>query len=245
MGTRRGYCGIVLILALYILVFTPLFASTSCAEEYPTVTHTTERQQLNLFSTREIRGSLKAFKSWKTLIKKAEKQITTFHSCNDKNQKNCTATSRSWLQMEAVARKKTPVEQLKWVNQFFNRWPYRLDLDTYGKKDYWATPKEFMLLSGDCEDYSISKYFALRSLGYSASSLRIVVLKDKIRNLGHAVLAVTTESGTVILDNLTNIVLSDKRYGHYQPQYSLNENYRWAHIRITPPKNIKPLNDNF
>jgi len=244
MVSKRGYCGIILTLALYILVYTSLLATPSYAEEDP-ATHTSERQKLNLFNTHEIRGSLKALKSWKILIKKAEQQIITFHACNDQNQKNCTATSRSWLQMEAIARTKTPDEQLKWVNQFFNRWPYRLDLDTHGKKDYWATPKEFMLLSGDCEDYSISKYFALRSLGYSASSLRIVVLKDKIRNLGHAVLAVATESGVYILDNLTNVILSDKRYTHYQPQYSLNENYRWAHIRFTPKINIKPFNDNF
>ncbi len=118
MVSKRRYCGIILTLALYILVYASLLATPSYAEEDP-ATHTSERQKLNLFNTHEIRGSLKALKSWKILIKKAEQQIITFHACNDQNQKNCTATSRSWLQMEAIARTKTPDEQLKWVNQFF------------------------------------------------------------------------------------------------------------------------------
>jgi predicted transglutaminase-like cysteine proteinase len=98
--------------------------------------------------------------------------------------------------------------------------------------DYWATPKEFLMLSGDCEDYSIAKYFALKQLGLDISKMRIVVVKDRIRNVGHAVLAVYMDNTAYILDNLSNLVLPHNKYSHYIPQYSVNEIYRWAHIRI-------------
>ena len=47
-----------------------------------------------------------------------------------------------------------------------------------------------MRMSGDCEDYAIAKFFALRQLGFGAEQMRIVILWDEIRGIGHAVLAV-------------------------------------------------------
>ncbi len=183
-----------------------------------------------LFNTVEFRGSLKALPKWTKVVAAAQQQVKDFTSCTVAD-KDCSAAARSWQQMEAKAHTLAPMAQLKWVNRFFNRWPYRLDLETYGLRDYWATPQEFMQFSGDCEDYSISKYFALRRLGYPAARLRIVVLKDAIRNLAHAVLAVYSDGEIYLLDNLSDLVLSHNRYQHYLPQYSVNEEYRWAHIQ--------------
>ena len=123
------------------------------------------------------------------------------------------------------------METLKAVNAFFNQWPYRLDIEVYGRSDYWASPGEFLKLSGDCEDYSIAKYFALKQLGFETQNMRIVVIKDRIRNIGHAVLAVYMDETVYILDNLSDLVLPHSRYRHYIPQYSVNGENRWAHIQ--------------
>ena len=72
------------------------------------------------------------------------------------------------------------------VNSFMNRWPYRQDRELYGSSEHWATPREFMSRAGDCEDYAIAKYFALRQVGFGLDDLRIVILRDEIRNVGHA-----------------------------------------------------------
>jgi predicted transglutaminase-like cysteine proteinase len=183
-----------------------------------------------LFETKEFRGSLKALKAWLTLISKAREQVDSFNECTS-SKAGCTAAARSWQQLQNSAENLEPQKQLKLVNQFFNRWPYRLDLEVYEQSDYWATPKEFMQFSGDCEDYSISKYFALRQIGYPANRLRIVVLKDNIRNLAHAVLAVYQGEQIYILDNISDLVLPQERFRHYQPHYSVNEEYRWAHMQ--------------
>ena len=87
-----------------------------------------------------------------------------------------------------------------------------------------------------CEDFAIAKYFALCDLGFPASQMRIVVLKDTLRNLDHAVTAVYLDGDAWILDNLSNAVLSHKRLSHYRPQFSVNEEYRWAHLTPSAPK---------
>ena len=129
------------------------------------------------------------------------------------------------------------LEKLKEVNSFFNKWPYRTDMEAWGKSDYWATPKEFISKSGDCEDYSIVKYYALKSLGIPVENMRIVVLNDSIRNLDHSVLAVDVDGKIYILDNVSNLVLPDTRLAHYKPYYSVNENFRWVHL---PPDTDDP-----
>ncbi len=189
---------------------------------------------VQLFDSLEFRGSLRALTKWTDIIEPARAQTEKLANCNDE-QASCAAIARSWQQMLAEAKGLSPQEQLNWVNIFFNRWPYRLDMEIYGVSDYWASPEEFMRYSGDCEDYSITKYFALRQLGYSSELLRIVVLKDQIRNIGHAVLAVYRDKEIYIMDNMSNLVLSHSRYLHYSPYYSVNEHYRWAHGQLVSP----------
>ena len=88
-----------------------------------------------------------------------------------------------------------------------------------------------MRRSGDCEDYSIAKFYALRQLGFSDEELRIVVLKDAIRGVGHAVLAVYTDDDIRILDSLSDMVLTHTVYRHYQPLSSVSEVARWMHAK--------------
>ena len=122
-------------------------------------------------------------------------------------------------------------QKLDTVNKFFNRWPYKLDHEVYGVSEYWASPNQFMRTSGDCEDYSIAKFYALKQLGFSDNEMRIVILKDSIRGIGHAVLAIYEKNDILILDSLSNLILTHTKYRHYIPQYSMNSTTRWAHIK--------------
>ncbi len=185
-----------------------------------------------LFHSHEFRSTLKALPHWSRVMASAETQTEAFYRCNP-NTEVCSPAALSWQKIIKQAQGQPEKEQLKMVNSFFNRWPYKLDIDVYGVSDYWATPGEFLKLSGDCEDYSITKYYALRKLGFPIDRLRIVLLKDNIRNISHAVLAVKLNDDSYILDNMTDLVLSHHKYEHYVPQYSVNEHYRWAHVAPT------------
>ncbi len=182
-----------------------------------------------LFRSHEFRSTLKALPNWTRVLATAEEQTDKFFSC-DSSQEVCSSAALSWQKIIRKSQGLEAMVQLKEVNKYFNRWPYRLDIDVYGVTDYWATPGEFLKLSGDCEDFSITKYYALRKLGFSVDNLRIVLLKDTIRNIAHAVLAVKLNGESYILDNMSDLVLPHLKYKHYVPQYSVNEFYRWAHV---------------
>ena len=51
-------------------------------------------------------------------------------------------------------------QKLTLVNNYFNNLTYSEDNFLWGQSDYWANPLEFIgARGGDCEDYSISKYY--------------------------------------------------------------------------------------
>lgn len=185
---------------------------------------------VRLFGTIEFRSNLRALPQWKRVLSMVDRQLKEFSTCRGAA---CSPAASSWQRGIRRSKNKSPMETLKAVNAFFNQWPYRLDIEVYGQSDYWASPREFLKLSGDCEDYSIAKYFALKQLGFDTQNMRIVVIKDRIRNIGHAVLAVYMNDTAFILDNMSNLVLPHSRYQHYIPQYSVNGANRWAHIRPT------------
>ncbi|MEJ2519658.1 MAG: transglutaminase-like cysteine peptidase [Desulfuromonadales bacterium] len=182
-----------------------------------------------LFRSHEFRSTLKALPNWTRVMVAAADQIEGFNHCPVAGE-SCSAAALSWQKIMRQSQSLVGLDQLRSVNSYFNRWPYRLDIDVYGVSDYWATPGEFLKLSGDCEDYSITKYYALRQLGYPADDLRIVLLRDTIRNIAHAILAVKLNQETYVLDNMSDLILPHQKYEHYVPQYSVNEHYRWAHV---------------
>ena len=134
-------------------------------------------------------------------------------------------------------------ELLEQVQRFSRRWPYREDMTVYQQSDYWASPQEFAGSGGDCEDFAILNYVTLIDMGISAKRLRIVVVRDNIRQMDHAVLAVypRTENGEIqILDSLMNGVLKEPAFSHYTPVYSVSEKARWIHI---PQKDLYENNN--
>jgi predicted transglutaminase-like cysteine proteinase len=175
-------------------------------------------------------SSLGALPQWSRVVGKMRKEGAAFAACGADESQCRTAPQRAWRKLVVQAGPLSHKDRIETVNRFFNRWPYKLDVEVYGISEYWATPAEFMARSGDCEDYAIAKFYALRQLGFDNESMRIVILWDQIRAIGHAVLAVYEPDGIVILDSLSGLIVPDTRYRHYIPQYSMNETTRWSHI---------------
>ncbi len=112
-------------------------------------------------------------------------------------------------------RHKSDLEKLKGVNDFYNNTPYLSDIKNYNKKDYWATPWEFLGRDlGDCEDYVIAKYFALKHLGVDTQKLYFSYVKSLKYRQAHMVLTYfkTPKSIPLVLDNYNlKIFPADKR----------------------------------
>lgn len=121
-------------------------------------------------------------------------------------------------------------EKLYEVNSFFNSIPYVSDLDLWGKSDYWATPFQMILKNaGDCEDYVIAKYFALRGLGIPDSRLRMMFVTALSVNQAHMVLAYYPEPNAIplILDNINPRILPANKRRDLLPVYSFNGEGLW------------------
>lgn len=144
------------------------------------------------------------------------------------------AKVEEWDRMIKGAQSDSILNKLQKVNDFFNKIPYKTDMAHWGKKDYWATPIEFMGTNGgDCEDYAIAKYFSLISLGVPDSKLRITYVTYKKRNSkfeqAHMVLSYyhTAGSEPVILDNINKTLQPASKRDDLKPVYSFNASGLW------------------
>jgi len=122
-------------------------------------------------------------------------------------------------------------EKLEVVNQFFNRNVQFIDdIMLWGKEDYWATPAEMLAIgAGDCEDYSIAKYFTLKALGVDEDKLRITYVKAVELDQAHMVLTYyeTNRSVPLVLDNLIIEIEPASRRNDLVPVYSFNGAGLW------------------
>ena len=122
------------------------------------------------------------------------------------------------------------------VNRLVNENRYIVDKRNWGKSDYWATPVEFLKRGGDCEDFAIAKYTALRSLGFPEERLRVAIVQDTVKNIPHAVLVAYTDEGAFILDNQIKSLVDAERKGRYKPIFSINRQAWW--LLKTPNRTI-------
>ena len=142
-----------------------------------------------------------------------------------------TCTTKGWKEFIAGLQGKDLGIQLREVHRTLNAKPYILDIRNWGEEDYWATPYQFLKKDGDCEDYAIAKYMALKALGVPIEDMRIVALEDLNLKLGHAVLVVYMGEEPMMLDNQISSVVPANSVRHYKPVFSINETGWWLHRR--------------
>ncbi len=107
----------------------------------------------------------------------------------------------AWRSGFEVLRGLSPIERVAGVQARVNQLPYVSDLANWGMADRWETPAEMFARGGDCEDYALTKYFALRDLGLSESAMRIAIVWDSQDQEQHAVLYVEVDGQSWVLDN--------------------------------------------
>ena len=74
----------------------------------------------------------------------------------------------------------------------------------------WLSPLDVLRLeAGDCKDYALAKYFALRQAGVRSERLRLVIVHNKRRAEDHMVVAIYEDGGWLILDNRTMALVTD------------------------------------
>ena len=186
-------------------------------------------QQPSFFKSVERRSSnIASFHKWTDVLARTRAEQSSEHACGPGRADECP-----YAYLDAFVsslRADDPWHQLVAVNHEMNKRRYLSDQASWGVEDYWETPGEFIRRgSGDCEDFAIAKYLALRRLGWSPDVLRIAAVVDVNGNIGHAVLVATYRGSTYLLDNQIRSVTETERVRTYVPVYSINETSWWRH----------------
>ncbi len=188
--------------------------------------------QPSYFGTRELRGSnLSAFKQWNGALERFSKESADKleGSCEEKRFNACNYLKLKQY-LESL-RGKDRLSQVVAVNALINKAKYVSDDSNWSQRDVWNSPGEFMARFGDCEDYAIAKYVALKMLGFPMDQKRVVAVKDLNLKVGHAILVVFIDGKVWVLDNQIPQVIEASKIRHYDPVFSINEKYWWRHMR--------------
>ena len=114
------------------------------------------------------------------------------------------------------------------------------DLVQWGVVDRWSAPLEtFTTRRGDCEDYAIAKYVALRAAGVAPRDIKLVVVRNIDINENHAVVAVRLDSAWLILDNRSLALAPDREIWRATPVFEIDEN--GVRQFLTPTANARLL----
>jgi len=97
------------------------------------------------------------------------------------------------------------------------------DLKQYGEIDVWTSPLATLTRGGgDCEDYAIAKFVALRLAGIAPDDLRIVIMHDTIHGGDHAVAAARLDGHWLTLDNRRMAMVEDSDIRNYRPTFVID-----------------------
>lgn len=139
--------------------------------------------------------------------------------------------AKLWAETYRKAAWATRPKQIMYVNHFFNRFDYGEDIDVWGVRDYWPTPREFMEKKiGDCKAIAIAKYYALITLGVSMNDMYMVTVNDPTAPKGayHLVLVVFDGQDQYVLDMDPNRGASkNSAYRKYKVFDYFNETGSW------------------
>ncbi|MGQ0525080.1 MAG: transglutaminase-like cysteine peptidase [Betaproteobacteria bacterium] len=165
-------------------------------------------------------------------------QLVESLATNDAERTTIRARLTGWKELLSAPGNRSAADpaKLRMVNDFMQRTPFYCDPVMWCAEDYWAKPAEFLANDGgDCEDFSIAKYFSLKALGVEDSKLRIVYAVYRRGGQGaftgaHMVLAYyeRPDAEPLILDNINHAILPASSRPDLDPIFSFNSGGLWS-----------------
>jgi predicted transglutaminase-like cysteine proteinase len=129
----------------------------------------------------------------------------------------CPDAARSLLDIVETAHAKEGLARIGEINRAINlAIRYQSDSAHHGAPDVWASPLATLSSGrGDCEDFALAKYLALREAGISLADVRFVVVRDTRLEENHAVVTVRFDDRWLVLDNRRFVLLQDHEAANY------------------------------
>lgn len=136
----------------------------------------------------------------------------------------------SWNALIEKGKDWSDQRRLEMANDFVNQLVFVDDIQHWKQQDYWATPLETIVSGGgDCEDFSIAKYFTLTGMGMDEDKLRLTYVKALRLNQAHMVVSYYSnpKAMPLVLDNLNTRILPANERDDLWPVYSFNGKGLW------------------
>jgi predicted transglutaminase-like cysteine proteinase len=221
--------GLLVSLAMMVSTLAPAAAEGQQVAYAPAAPPPPVRDAGGLFGTSETYSSdISPFYKWTDVVGRFQRELAAAAGpCPIGVAERCVP--RQWLALVATLAGLDLRAKVERVNVEINRYPYVPSRLNWGTANYWETPFEFLRKSGQCQDFAIAKFMALRAAGVPNELMRLVVLRDLAQAVDHAVLVVYVDGEPLVLDNQSASVLPAASIARYRPYYSINESGWWRH----------------
>jgi predicted transglutaminase-like cysteine proteinase len=156
--------------------------------------------------------------------------------CNE-SAESCPSAAKNFLAIIAEGRAHTGRARIGVINRAINLAIQPMsDLAQWGVPNRWIAPLvTFTTGHGNCKDYAIAKYVALREAGVADDDVRLVIVRNLAADEDHAVTAVRLDGNWIMLDNRWLTLVEDNEMDRVIPLFVLDE----AGVRQFVPA-IKP-----
>jgi predicted transglutaminase-like cysteine proteinase len=197
-------------------------------------------EPFGLFTFRAPEGML--WRKWRGIEADMVKEQAVLEKCRS-DADSCPSYAAQFLRLINAVKSKSGRARLDEANQAVNAAiRYVSDFSQHGEADRWSAPlATFATAKGDCEDYAIAKYVALREAGFPQDELRLVLVRDRAVRQDHAVLAARLDDHWLILDNRQSRLIEDSDASSFTPLFAINHD--GVHLFAAPYARRAPLAD--
>jgi predicted transglutaminase-like cysteine proteinase len=226
--------------AVHLAALTPTTSVTDTPPEFGSAP-AIGTEPFGLFTLRAPDGVL--WRKWRSVEEEIVRDQAVLEQCRA-DAENCPVHAAQFLRLISAVKSKSGRAQLEEVNQGVNAViRYVSDLAQFGELDRWsAALSTFASRKGDCEDYAITKYVALREAGFPEDQLRLLLVRDRSVRQDHAVLAAKLDGRWLILDNRWSGLRDDSDELNFTPLFAINHAgvflFAKPYAKLTPEADV-------
>jgi predicted transglutaminase-like cysteine proteinase len=180
-------------------------------------------EPFGLFASPLTQGGV--LEKWQRLERKLDDERVQLALCDGDRERCVSPAALRFLAIVDDARARDGRARLGEINRAINLAIRPMsDEAQYGEIDVWSTPLvTFAHGAGDCEDYAIAKFVALRMAGVSSDDLRLVIMRDTAHGEDHAVAAARLDGHWLTLDNRRMAMVEDADIRNYRPLFVIDQ----------------------
>jgi predicted transglutaminase-like cysteine proteinase len=180
-------------------------------------------EPFGLFAKRLSGGSL--LEKWKGVEHKLEDDMVQLALCDGDRERCVSPAALRFLDIVDAARARDGRARFGEINRAVNLAIRAMsDMAQHGQLDVWSSPLDtFASGAGDCEDYAIAKFAALRMAGVASEDVRIVVLRDVLHGEDHAVVLARLDGHWLTLDTRRMAMIEDIDVRNHRPLFAIDD----------------------